>query len=259
MASKEPTPGGIIVDGTRSGLLPSPPSTVSSVATPARPISPQPPGSNKKKQNKKRQQSPHSAPATPLQQSTPLAPRPAQDLLVERSYLVDSLASQGARAADLILRLSVAEQAAAAGEGGRRTRKQIALLKSKIAAAADQEKAVIVRLGELYVEMQSRERWARARSLSQSRAHPFQGGYFLIMPPRAGGSFAAVEAVQEQVCIPAGFHPLATARVDEDPLREVSIKTGLSPLSPEFVPGWAQGGNPWPTPDVPVPSGQGGP
>lgn len=262
MTSKEPMPADIIVNGTRSSLLPSPPSTVSSIATPGWPIFPQPPRTNnnkKKKQKKRRQQRPHSAPVSPLQQSTALAPRPAQDLLVERSYLVDSLASQGARAADLIQRLSVAEQTAAAGEGGRRLRKQIALLRNRIAAAADQEKAVIVRLGELYVEMQSRERWARARSLSQSQTYPFQGGCFPIMPPGAGVPFAAPGPGPEQVCISTDLHPPAAVPLEGDPLQEVSIRTGLSPLSPEFVPVWAQGGNPWPMHNVPVPSGQGGP
>ncbi|KAL2111961.1 hypothetical protein VUR80DRAFT_8975 [Thermomyces stellatus] len=165
-----------------------------------------------------------------------LSPRPAQELLVERAYLVDCLAFQGARAADCIQRLSGAEQTAASGEGGRRLRKQIALLKSKIVAAAEQEKVVIVRLADLYVEMQSWERWEGARSQWQSQPQAFQGGYFPAVPPGAGIPFAAAEPVREAVCVSMGLHALATVPVEEDPLREASIWTGLSPLSPEFVP-----------------------
>lgn len=231
MAYADRTPVDIIVNGTRSGLLPSPPSTVSSVTTPKqRPISPpgtppQSPKSGKKKKNKHQHQR-----AAPLPQSTVLSPRPVQDLLVERSYLVDSLAAQGVRASELIRRLAAAEQAAAAAPdaGRRRLTKQVSLLRSKIAAAAGQEKAVIVRLGELYVEMQSRERWARAR------AESFQQGYFPIMPP--GGPAPGA-------CL-GGWGPSGLP---------MSPSTGLSPESPEFVPGWARGGNPWPMPDVPDP------
>ena len=116
-------------------------------------------------------------------------------------------------------------------------RKQVALLQSKIAAAAEQEKAVIVRLGELYVEMQSRERWARAR------AEALQGCYFPVMPP--GGPVCGAP-------VPGSWVPVAEKPASE----EVSIRPGLSPLSPEFVPGWARGESPRPVPDVPVPPEQ---
>ena len=48
------------------------------------------------------------------------------------------------------------------GKGRRQLRKQLSLLKSKINEAVDQEKAIFNRLGELYVEIQSRETWAQA-------------------------------------------------------------------------------------------------
>ena len=256
MASEDGTPADVAANGAYT-LLPSPPSTVSSVATPGRPVSPQPHGAHGDGK-KKRRQRPRSAPVSPLQQqSSVLSPRPAQDLLVERSYLVDSLAAQGARASALIQKLSMAEQAAAAGEGGRRLRKQIALLKSKITAAAEQEKAVIVRLGELYVEMQSRERWARAQAQAQAQAQAIRSGYFSVMPPGEGVAAAMEEPVWKEMSLSTGLIPMAPVPAAAGPEPEhVSIKTGLSPLSPEFVPTWAQGKNPWPMPDVPVPPEQ---
>ncbi|KAF5550522.1 hypothetical protein FPHYL_9346 [Fusarium phyllophilum] len=48
------------------------------------------------------------------------------------------------------------------GDNGRRKlRKQLALLKSKANQAAEQEKAIFSRLGELFVEIRSRETWAK--------------------------------------------------------------------------------------------------
>lgn len=229
MAYTDRIPVGIIANGTRGGLLPSPPSTVSSVTTPKqRPISP--PGTPLQSPKSSRKNKHQHQRARPLPQSTVLSPRPLQDLLIERSYLVDSLAAQGARASELIRRLAAAEQAAAAAPdaGRRRLRKQVSLLRSKIAAAAGQEKAVIVRLGELYVEMQSRERWARARAESSEQ------GYFPVMPP-------------------GGPAPDACLRGWEPSGLPMSHSTGLSPESPEFVPGWARETNPWPMPDIPIP------
>lgn len=234
MAYADRTPVDIIVNGTRSGLLPSPPSTVSSVTTPKqRPISPPGTPPQSPKSGKTNRHQPQHRRAAPLPQSTVLSPRPVQELLVERSYLVDSLAAQGARASELIRRLAAAEQAAATAPDARRRRlrKQVSLLRSKVAAAAGQEKAVIVSLGELYVEMQSRERWARARTES------FEQGYFPIMPPEGPAPGACLGGWE-----PAGM--------------PMSVSMVLSPESPEFVPGWARRENPWPMPDVPNPQEQ---
>lgn len=216
MASRIGTPADIIVNGSRNTLLPSPPSTVSSVVPPDWPVSPpqlSPQLPSKTSKRKKRQQRPQSVPSLPAQQSTVFSPRPAQDLLVERSYLVASLAWQGAYSANLIQRLSIAEQALASSAevGRRRLRKQIALLRSKIAVAAEQEKAIIVRLGELYVEMQSRERWSRARSQTLHNC-PFP-----VVPP-------------------------SNALLEPGTAHETSPSLVLSPLSPEFVPSWMQEG-----------------
>jgi len=198
-----------------------------------------------------------------------LSPRPIQDLLIERTYLVDSLSTQGRRSYEFLLRLSALEQeeasyGAATAESPetasertprqrRRLRKHISLLKSKIAMAAEQEKAIIVRLGELYVEMQSRERWAQVRLQSQQLqgmgldsllvdGHTLPVGYFHT-PPEAA---AADESLSLASC--DSMNPLGPA---------VSVTTSLSPTSPVFVPSWSspdsETHNPWPMPDVSAP------
>lgn len=152
------------------------------------------------------------------------APRSVQDLLVERSYLVSALSVQGIQSYELILRLSEAERDAASLTSGnreigvvkppprqrRRLKKQIASLRARLRAAAEQEQAIIVRLGELYVEMQSRERWVQARFHLQQ-----------ISESELGAS------------------PLLTATPVSEPtttLIPVSASTALSPTSPIFVP-----------------------
>ncbi|SPO05831.1 uncharacterized protein DNG_08518 [Cephalotrichum gorgonifer] len=275
----------IVVNGTTGPvLLPSPPSTVSSADTPRKPLVPSPgstnnnnnnnnsnngdgAGKNKKNKNQKRpqqqQQQQQRVRRPTLPQSAVFAPRPVQDLLVERAYLVDSLAAQGARASELVRLLAAAERAAAESEaaaganangGRRRLRRRVSLLKSKIAVAADQEKAVIVRLGELYVEMQSRERWARVRletGLSE--------GYF---PPVPMHSHLHMQ-MQMPMPVPLPVVPFQVAPPRVAPLQEaapvvaqenedlsgMSISTGLSPESPEFVSSLPRWGNPWPMPD----------
>lgn len=259
----------------------SSPPTVSPLSTPSCPKSlPIPttafqrPKQGRTQKNPKQQQQQHHnhRPALPKHQigslapRTVLSPRPIQDLLIERTYLVDSLSTQGRRSYEFLLRLSALEQeeasyGAATAESPetapertprqrRRLRKHISLLKSKIAMAAEQEKAIIVRLGELYVEMQSRERWAQVRLQSQQLQGMGLGsilvdgnalpvGYFHT-PPEAAAADEASPTASFDSMNPHG--PV------------VSVTTSLSPTSPVFVPSWSspdsETHNPWPMPDV---------
>ncbi|KAF4459967.1 hypothetical protein FALBO_13267 [Fusarium albosuccineum] len=94
------------------------------------------------------------------------SPRPFENLYVERAYLASALQQQSARAADLIRQYSAVDlqlQSLQEGKGPRRRlRKQLGLLNSRINEAVEQEKAIFSRLGELYVEIQSREMWSQA-------------------------------------------------------------------------------------------------
>ncbi|KAH7243507.1 uncharacterized protein BKA55DRAFT_517685 [Fusarium redolens] len=93
------------------------------------------------------------------------SPRPFEDLYIERAYLATILQQQAGRAAELMRQCCAVElqlQNLASDNGRRKLRKQLALLKSKVNQAAEQEKAIFSRLGELYVEIQSRETRAQA-------------------------------------------------------------------------------------------------
>lgn len=90
------------------------------------------------------------------------SPRPYESMYAERAYLTSSLQLQTSRAADLIRKYSLAEarhQHLEAGKERRRLRKHLRFLRSKIIEAAEQQKTVYSRLGELHVEIQSRETW----------------------------------------------------------------------------------------------------
>ncbi|KAM0346638.1 hypothetical protein ACHAPU_005350 [Fusarium lateritium] len=93
------------------------------------------------------------------------SPRPFESLYIERAYLATSLQQQAGQAAQLMRQHCAVEfqlQNLVGDNGRRKLRKQLSLLKSRINQAAEQERAIFSRLGELYVEIQSRETWAQA-------------------------------------------------------------------------------------------------
>ncbi|KAF7555756.1 hypothetical protein G7Z17_g1887 [Cylindrodendrum hubeiense] len=90
------------------------------------------------------------------------SPRPYESMYAERAYLTSSLQIQTSNAADLMRQYSLAEardKSLEAGKERRQLRKYLRLLRSKIIGTAEQQKTIYSRLGELYVEIQSREAW----------------------------------------------------------------------------------------------------
>ncbi|KAL4724820.1 hypothetical protein ACLX1H_008267 [Fusarium chlamydosporum] len=78
-------------------------------------------------------------------------------------------------------------------QGRRSLRKQLSLLKCKMSQAAEQEKAIFSRLGDLYVEIQSRETWAQSWTLSSpsiapSCSSPDSSGFPAPTAPFVGSS-----------------------------------------------------------------------
>lgn len=92
-------------------------------------------------------------------------PRPYEAIFAETAYLTAALQQQLAQAADLISRYTLAEvqlqTGGVTGKRRRRLRKQLNQLKLQMLEAAQQEKALCVRLSELYMEQQSRDTWSR--------------------------------------------------------------------------------------------------
>lgn len=87
-------------------------------------------------------------------------PRPYEEIYAEQAYLTTSLQVQSKKAADLTRRYCAVEIEVATMEASkerRRQRKLLNLLRSRINEVAEQEKAIFLRLSELYMETHSRD------------------------------------------------------------------------------------------------------
>ncbi|KAF4511661.1 hypothetical protein G6O67_003434 [Ophiocordyceps sinensis] len=119
----------------------------------------------------------HRNPRRPCANSTSDAifrPRPYEDIYAERAYLTVSLQVQSNKANELLRQYSWLEdeiQGLTASKQRRRLRKQLNLVRSRLGGAAEQEKAIFVRLSEVCMEVNSRDAWAQAsRQRVQRRA-----------------------------------------------------------------------------------------
>ncbi|KAK1531412.1 hypothetical protein CPAR01_11061 [Colletotrichum paranaense] len=94
--------------------------------------------------------------------SAAASPLSFEQLYTEKAYLTASLSTQGEREIDLMRKLSTLQENVDSGlpsDERRKARKKIALLKSKIVDATAQKKVILLRLGDIYVELQSRGAW----------------------------------------------------------------------------------------------------
>ncbi|KAL2267431.1 hypothetical protein VTJ83DRAFT_4708 [Remersonia thermophila] len=195
-------------------------------------------------------QAPYSAGAH-LSAIQSLDPRSLCELHNERSYLAYNLQKQNDRATRLFERFAGVEARlaeAATPSEAKRCRREAALIRSRIAESTRQEQLMLLRLSEIQIELQNRDRWARVRSLPSSY---FQGQHHPprcvdpppvppAPPPSANRSFSsdvlpqprsnACEAPSQ--CQPRNDENTPAATATNPPSSSV-----LSPLSPCFTPG----------------------
>lgn len=139
------------------------------------------------------------------------SPRPFEPLFAERAYLTTSLELLSSKRAALIAHYSATQDQLDHSEPSprqrRRLRKRLSLLRCKIGGAAEQQKTLFVRLGEVFVELESREAWSVAQ-----HQHP--------------GSFSPADT-------PASPGPESPSHAS------LSLSTPSTPLkatSPDFIP-----------------------
>ena len=154
------------------------------------------------------------------------SPREYQQVYTERAYLASALQSQSLRATDLIRQYSSVDEqlqrvADVPSKQRRRLRKQLSLLRAKLNDAGSQERALLVRLGELCVELQSHEAWDQAR---RERRASYLGN-------TASGSSGGTEV--EVSCSYFALSP--TSYVSQEP-SAVGGAACLNAATPEFVP-----------------------
>ncbi|KAM7203821.1 hypothetical protein V8F20_003827 [Naviculisporaceae sp. PSN 640] len=165
--------------------------------------------------------------------------RPLQELLNERSYLLYNLQKQDERATSLFRRYATLEAKLAEAQTpkeARKIRKDAKLLKHKITESTQQEQLIFLRLGEIYIETQNRERWMQFR-YPQSATFPkpvyfpplYYGAGEVAVPPPPPPS---VQGIQSSYPLT----PYLTAQ--QSPAFSYSnSSSALSPFSPDFVPG----------------------
>ncbi len=136
-----------------------------------------------------------SASTYPLPVQT-LDPRPLQELHNERSYLIHNLQKQGDRAARLHHRYAAVEArlntatAQPPSAETKKTKREASLLRAKIADTAQQEQLTLLRLGEIHLELQNRDRWVmlvHQHLLMQQMPSP----WLAAAPPYPASSYPA--------------------------------------------------------------------
>ncbi|KAK7981859.1 hypothetical protein PG988_004097 [Apiospora saccharicola] len=138
-------------------------------------------------------------------------PRPFDHIENERQHLQYLLAEQDRRAVDLFSRVAAVDGAYDFGSAReqRQARKDRAWVQRRIGQTVDREREILVRLGEIHVEIQCRERWhmveqQKAFLRQQGGRHRHWGwggeGNSLNQPPRQGrGSGASHRYYQDEV------------------------------------------------------------
>ena len=176
----------------------------------------------------------------------------SNDPYTERSYLLQSLQGQNERAKRLLQRLSMAQERLLLGHHGvgeaRKTRKEMRLIQKKIADSEQQERLTLLRLGDLYMEIQTRERWQQLQQQTAAvRMAQQQPRYPLVFAPiasrRAGDMTISTHSPDTapppvEVTSPPPPPPPTAASCFFSSFPPLSPGSScLSPLSPSFVPG----------------------
>lgn len=178
------------------------------------------------------------------------------DPYTERSYLFQSLQGQNERAKKLLQRLSLAEERLLLGCHGageaRKIRKEMRLTKKKMADNEQQERLTLLRLGDLYVEIQARERriqlqQQRMAGLVAQQQQQQQPAYLFASlaghcrpvedTTNSAESPDAVPPALEEMSPPPPPPPSAASCFFSSFLPLSPGSSCLSPLSPSFVPG----------------------
>ncbi len=116
---------------------------------------------------------PHQHLAKGSRWQPPYEPRSVQELCAERDYLLAYLHSRDTRARKLLYNMSSIEREqlplARTASEARRLRREIGFLKGKLADSAHQEHMTLMRLSDIYMEIQRRERLFHVHQEQQQR------------------------------------------------------------------------------------------
>lgn len=151
-----------------------------------------------------------------------LDPRPVEELHNERSYLLYNLQKQDDKAKRLFQKLATLDarlSAAKTSSETKRYQREAASIKAKIAESTQQEQLMMLRLGELHVELQNRSRWIQVHQLQLH--HPPPTTECVGYPSLLGSGEMVVDSHSDNSHNTADYSPRGSP---------------LSPLSPTFTP-----------------------
>ncbi|KAK1445385.1 hypothetical protein CCUS01_12553 [Colletotrichum cuscutae] len=149
--------------------------------------------------------------------SAAASPLSFEQLHTEKAYLTTSLSRQGEREIDLMRKLSILQDNVDSGlpsDERRKARKKIALLKSKIVDATAQKKIILLRLGDIYVELQSRETWMQIQHELYERRYAWwsvdspSASAYATTPSDVTSMIPTPLNAASPVFCPAGCHPV---------------------------------------------------
>ncbi|KAK4158097.1 hypothetical protein C8A00DRAFT_11151 [Chaetomidium leptoderma] len=171
-----------------------------------------------------------------------LDPRPLGELHNEHAYLLYDLQKQGDRATRLFQRYAAVEARLAEAQTSSETKKckkEACLVRTKIAENTQQRQLILLRLGEIHVELQNRDRWMLVHH--QPLLQPPAGGPLVYHFPTPSPSLGSAA---EACCLSPCHEEQEQEQEEDTPATELSSDyfscgspSVLSPLSPSFTPG----------------------
>ncbi|EGO59459.1 hypothetical protein NEUTE1DRAFT_121259 [Neurospora tetrasperma FGSC 2508] len=189
------------------------------------------------------------------------ASRSLSDLHNERSYLLHNLQTQGERATRLYQRYAHLEAkkealastsspsdennatASSVGSKKKKIKKDLSLLRSRIAESTQQEQLIMLRLGEIHVELVNRGRWVMTHQYQHQHQHQMVYSPMSAVMEGHQGYFGHHQWHQQQNHGGGGGIPATPSSADTYSVSPVGgdeylyTPSVLSPLSPSFVPG----------------------
>ncbi|GKT47333.1 uncharacterized protein ColSpa_07514 [Colletotrichum spaethianum] len=174
------------------------------------------------------------------------SPNSFEHLYAEKAYLTASLNNQSDREVDLMRKLSILQEKIdneLPPDERRKSRKKTALLKSRIMEAAAQKKTILLRLGDIYVELQSRETWMQIQNeLYERRCSSWStdspSAAYVTTPSDVTSLIPRPLDAASPMFFPAGCHQTYNMWEATTPCFEPEMCAPQDDVPPEF---WSQG------------------
>ncbi|KAK4196800.1 hypothetical protein QBC40DRAFT_286596 [Triangularia verruculosa] len=173
-----------------------------------------------------------------------LDPRPLEQLHNERSYLVYNLQKQGQRATRLFQKYAALEVLMSGTQSPaetKKTKREMASLQNKISESTQQEQLILIRLGELHIELQNRDRWMQVHQPLPPQLLPIMQQYPPIVAATASGvHYHPQSPYYDETPLTATTAPFSPGEEcfygHDDVYEDEGHPAALDPMSPCFTP-----------------------